>query len=192
MSPNVTAAEVRAAYLRRVRDVHPDAGGTGDGLTMRLLTEARDEALEQLEARAPNPRLDNSSATSPPARRKARQQYGRKDSSKPTGRPCNICQQQFPREQLSFKRLPRGFRGRRQTGEVLVCSGCSPEVDEFSAPGGTHAADPARRRHGPLCRGRPVVLGIGRKALVQHASEKRVQADLFTPRAVCRSSRVGS
>src|SRR3954465_14378216 len=51
ISPAASAADIRAAFARRVQDVHPDAGGTGDGLTMRLLLEARDEALARLESR---------------------------------------------------------------------------------------------------------------------------------------------
>ena len=43
-----SADEVKNAYARRVRDVHPDAGGTGDGLTLSLLKAARDEALGQV------------------------------------------------------------------------------------------------------------------------------------------------
>jgi curved DNA-binding protein CbpA len=46
VAPDASAEEVRAGFARRVRDVHPDSGGTGDALTMRLLVEARDEALE--------------------------------------------------------------------------------------------------------------------------------------------------
>ena len=45
VAPDASAEEVRAGFAKRVRDVHPDSGGTGDALTMRLLVEARDEAL---------------------------------------------------------------------------------------------------------------------------------------------------
>src|SRR5918911_1096178 len=45
VAPEASAEEVRAGFAKRVRDVHPDSGGTGDALTMRLLVEARDEAL---------------------------------------------------------------------------------------------------------------------------------------------------
>ena len=37
------ADAVRAAFAKRARDVHPDSGGTGDGLTMTLLVDAREE-----------------------------------------------------------------------------------------------------------------------------------------------------
>ena len=51
ISPEAGPAEVRAAFARRARDAHPDGGGTGDGLTLRLLAEARDEALAFLRER---------------------------------------------------------------------------------------------------------------------------------------------
>jgi hypothetical protein len=46
LPPGASADQVRTAFAQRARDVHPDGGGSGDGLTMRLLVEARDEALE--------------------------------------------------------------------------------------------------------------------------------------------------
>ena len=51
ISSDAGPAEVRGAFARRARDVHPDSGGTGDGLTLRLLAEARDEALAYLGER---------------------------------------------------------------------------------------------------------------------------------------------
>ena|SRR5688572_13581875 len=84
VAPDATAAEVRAAYARRVRDAHPDSGGTGDGLTLRLLREARDEAVARSEGRAGD------------ARGEARDQV------------CAACRRRFPREQLAPRRVRGG------------------------------------------------------------------------------------
>lgn len=46
-----SAAEVRAAYRRRVRELHPDHGGGGDGAVMRALQDARAEALAAIGRR---------------------------------------------------------------------------------------------------------------------------------------------
>ena len=35
LPPGARADQVRAAFAQRARDVHPDGGGSGDGLTMR-------------------------------------------------------------------------------------------------------------------------------------------------------------
>ena len=44
-SGDLTAAEIQAAYRSKVRKLHPDQGGSGDGDTMAALQEARDRLL---------------------------------------------------------------------------------------------------------------------------------------------------
>lgn len=113
--PDATAAEVRAAYLRRVRDVHPDSGGSGDGLTLALLQEARDEAVAAIETRGRGRRRGGARPAA----------HGRDD---PTGL-CQVCRCEFPRPQLVRSRIPRGFRGRPADGHVLMCFPCQVEVE---------------------------------------------------------------
>jgi curved DNA-binding protein CbpA len=119
ISPDAGAAEVRAAFARRARDVHPDGGGTGDGLTLRLLAEARDEALallrERAERRHPDPR--------PP-------DPGREPSGG-EGLPCHGCGRPFPRERLEHRLLAGGLlRGRAGSAVALVCRACAARAEE--------------------------------------------------------------
>lgn len=106
--------EIRNAYAQRVRDVHPDAGGTGDGLTMSLLKDARDEALG----------LAGQPATALARPPKARAPMAPKVS----GRPCNVCGQRMPRDHLDFYRIHAGFNGRPKSAKVLVCAPCTHVV----------------------------------------------------------------
>jgi hypothetical protein len=110
-----SADEVKNAYARRVRDVHPDAGGTGDGLTLSLLKAARDEALSQVGRYDVVPPMPTRSAR-PPKQPKVR------------GRPCNVCGQRMPRGQLDFYRIHAGFNGRPKSSVVLVCASCTHVV----------------------------------------------------------------
>jgi curved DNA-binding protein CbpA len=118
ISPEAGAAEVRAAFARRARDVHPDGGGTGDGLTLRLLAEARDEALallrERTERRHPDPQ--------PP-------DLGREPSSS-EGLSCHSCGRPFPRERLEHRLLAGGLRGRAGSIVALVCRACATRAEE--------------------------------------------------------------
>jgi curved DNA-binding protein CbpA len=118
ISPDAGAAEVRAAFARRARDVHPDGGGTGDGLTLRLLAEARDEALallrERAERRDPDPR--------PP-------DLGREPSGG-EGLPCHGCGRPFPRERLEHRLLAGGLRGRAGSSVALVCRACAVRAED--------------------------------------------------------------
>ena len=110
-----SADEVKSAYARRVRDAHPDAGGTGDGLTMSLLKAARDEALgpvEQYEVALSKPRRAARAPKQP----------------KVGWRTCNVCGQRVPREQLDFYRIHAGFNGRPKSANVLVCASCTHVV----------------------------------------------------------------
>ena len=42
----LSAATIAAAFGAKAREVHPDAGGSGDGATMAQITHARDMLLE--------------------------------------------------------------------------------------------------------------------------------------------------
>jgi curved DNA-binding protein CbpA len=118
ISPEAGASEVRAAFARRARDVHPDGGGTGDGLTLRLLAEARDEALavlrERTERRHPDPRSPDL-------------------GHEPAGGerlPCHGCGRPFPRERLEHRLLAGGLRGRAGSAVALVCRACAARAEE--------------------------------------------------------------
>jgi hypothetical protein len=101
VAPDASAAEVRAAYARRVRDAHPDSGGTGDGLTLRLLREARDEAVARSEGKRGEGRGGG-------ARREGERQV------------CAVCRRAFPGAQLAPRRT-------RDGGHALVCFACRVE-----------------------------------------------------------------
>jgi hypothetical protein len=116
ISPDARAAEVRAAFARRARDVHPDGGGTGDGLTLRLLAEARDEALALLRERTER-------------RRPASPDPGH-DRPSGDGWPCHACGRPFPRDRLEHRLLARGLRGRAGSVVVLVCRSCAARAEE--------------------------------------------------------------
>ena len=124
ISPDSSAAEVRAGFAKRVRDVHPDRGGTGDGLTLSLLVEARDEALSLIASREDggHGHADSSSFRS-----------GRSDRHNGGGareRECAACGQVFPRHELVYERLARSPRARGGTdgGRVPLCLSCAAEV----------------------------------------------------------------
>jgi molecular chaperone DnaJ len=53
LAPGATAADVRRAYLRRARLVHPDVAGAEATSRMAELNHARDELLTRL--RGPQP-----------------------------------------------------------------------------------------------------------------------------------------
>jgi hypothetical protein len=129
ISPEAGAAEVRAAFARRARDVHPDGGGTGDGLTLRLLAEARDEALallrERTERRHPASRPGGRGAAPTPAP----PDPGHEPSSG-EGLPCHGCGRPFPRERLEHRLLAGGLRGRAGSTVALVCRACAARAEE--------------------------------------------------------------
>jgi hypothetical protein len=106
MSADASAAEVRAAFALRPRDVHHDGGGTGGDLARRLLAEARDEApallRERTERRRPDTRPDGHGAPYDPG-------HG---PSGGEGLPCHFCGRPFPREWHEHRLLAGGFRGR--------------------------------------------------------------------------------
>lgn len=122
--PDATAAEVRAAYLRRVRDVHPDSGGSGDGLTLSLLQEARDEAVAAIEGRG-RERRRRRAGPAPVDREGSR---GRRQAEAGS-QPCHVCRREFPRPQLAKSRIRRDFRGRPAGGHVLLCLTCQVEIE---------------------------------------------------------------
>src|SRR5215203_2847400 len=96
ISSDASVEDVRTAFARRAKDVHPDSGGTGDGLTMSLLIDAREDALGRIELRDQAKRLpaspsgqSTSSTASPPSSKR------KKASGLPKGRryPCYVCNQ---------------------------------------------------------------------------------------------------
>lgn len=118
ISPPVTADEVRAAFARRAREVHPDSGGSGDSLTMSLLVDARDEALARVAG--------NDGA----ARDRPQQRSRRAEATSAAGLgTCYVCQQRFPPGRLYDNRIYRGFRGRDSDGTVLMCITCACEIE---------------------------------------------------------------
>ena len=97
VAPDASAEEVRAGFAKRVRDVHPDSGGTGDALTMRLLVEARDEALGLAGRRAgggPRQPWDEGAGGERAAGGEHR---------------CHVCRQVFARDELAYRRRVEGF-----------------------------------------------------------------------------------
>lgn len=114
ISPPATADEVRAAFAKRARDVHPDSGGTGDSLTMSLLVDAREEALAQAtEGGRSAHRADTGRAAG---------------TGSPSG-TCHVCRQTFPPGRLYENRIYRGFRGRPKAGMVLMCIACACQIE---------------------------------------------------------------
>jgi hypothetical protein len=129
ISPEAGPAEVRAAFARRARDAHPDGGGTGDGLTLRLLAEARDEALaflrERTDGRHPAsrpPGRDTIAATYP-----ADASRGQADGGEIA---CHGCGRLFPRERLEHQLLAGGLRGRAGSTMALMCRACAARAEE--------------------------------------------------------------
>ena len=129
ISSDAGPAEVRGAFARRARDVHPDSGGTGDGLTLRLLAEARDEALAYLGERNDDIRptsqrgeRGSTSATYPP-------DEGH-DAENGDEIACHACGRFFPRERLEHQLLAGGIRGRAASTMALVCRACSMRAEE--------------------------------------------------------------
>ena len=125
ISPEAGPAEVRAAFARRARDVHPDGGGTGDGLTLRLLAEARDEALAYLRERNGHPSGSQPGRGDPTAETDAgRDQVDGDDVE------CHRCGRLFPRERLKHELVTGGLRGRAGSTMALVCRACAAQVEE--------------------------------------------------------------
>ena len=128
ISPDAGPAEVRAAFARRASDVHPDGGGTGDGLTLRLLTEARDEALAYLSGRT-----EGRHSTRPSRRRS---QAGAADPTEGRAqadgadRACASCGRLFPHERLQHQLMAGGILGRAGSTMALVCRACATRAQE--------------------------------------------------------------
>jgi hypothetical protein len=118
VAPDASAEEVRAGFAKRVRDVHPDSGGTGDALTMRLLVEARDEALELVGQRGS---------------RGTRRSHGEREGDERAGdgeQRCHVCARAFPQGELTYRRTIEGFWGRASKGRVPMCPSCASRVWE--------------------------------------------------------------
>jgi hypothetical protein len=119
ISPDADAGEVRGAFARRVQDVHPDTGGTGDGLTMHLLVEARDEALALIGDQQA---------------RESRSRSRKSDTSR--SRPnrdedlCYACSRPLPRDQLKHELVHRGFWRRPASVMVVLCQACAARAEE--------------------------------------------------------------
>ena len=132
ISPDVNAGEVRAAFAKRVRDVHPDSGGTGDSLTMRLLVDARDEALEQIELRGRTGHGFTSSAWQHQHTRRGDpywdQQQKKDQQTRFRRHLCHVCQKMFLRDQLDYGRIFKGFQGRQNSGNFLMCQYCRHSI----------------------------------------------------------------
>ena len=116
VAPDASAEEVRAGFARRVRDVHPDSGGTGDALTMRLLVEVRDEALGLASRRA-----------SGRAQRPWSEEEGDERAAGGEHR-CHVCRQVFPRDELAYRRTVEGFWMRASKRRVPMCPACAAAV----------------------------------------------------------------
>jgi hypothetical protein len=114
ISPPATADEVRTAFAKRARDVHPDSGGTGDSLTMSLLVDAREEALAQ---------------ATDGGRSSRRADTGRAAGTGSPSGTCHVCRQAFPPGRLYENRIYRGFRGRSKAGRVLMCIACACQIE---------------------------------------------------------------
>jgi hypothetical protein len=114
ISPPATADEVRTAFAKRARDVHPDSGGTGDSLTMSLLVDAREEALAQ---------------ATDGGRSSRRADTGRAAGTGSPSGTCHVCRQAFPPGRLYENRIYQGFRGRPKAGRVLMCIACACQIE---------------------------------------------------------------
>jgi hypothetical protein len=129
ISPEAGAAEVRSAFARRARDAHPDGGGTGDGLTLRLLAEARDEALAYLRERTE----DHPPASQTGGRGAKAATYppdADRDQANVDDTACHGCGRLFPRERLEYRLLTRSLRGRAGSTMALVCRACAAKAEE--------------------------------------------------------------
>ena len=112
VAPDASAEEVRARFAKRVRDVHPDSGGTGDALTMRLLVEAHDEALGRAGGGTRQPRDE-----------------GEGDERAAGGEHrCHVCRQVFARDELAYRRTVEGFWMRASERRVPMCPACAATV----------------------------------------------------------------
>lgn len=142
---NAGAAEVRAAFAKRARDVHPDGGGTGDSLTMRLLVEARDEALRLAGGGGgERTRSSSSSSASSSSQGTARDRHARRRSSRSSSGPrdrCADCGGTFPRGQLSRRPARAGgvdavlrfvSRAAPAAANVLVCRSCAERTGDVA------------------------------------------------------------
>jgi hypothetical protein len=107
LRPGASADQVRAAFARRARDVHPDGGGSGDGLTMRLLVEARDEALELASRPHAGGGSSSRAAAGPPPQR------------------CFACGREVPRERPQAPSRLAGLRLRFGPKKAPVCAACA-------------------------------------------------------------------
>ena len=116
VAPDASAEEVRAGFAKRVRDVHPDSGGTGDALTMRLLVEARDEALGLAGRRA-------SGGT-----RRPRDEGEGDERAAGREQRCHVCRQVFARGELAYRRTAEGFWMRASERRVPMCPACAAAV----------------------------------------------------------------
>jgi hypothetical protein len=109
--------------------VHPDTGGTGDGLTLRLLAEARDEALAYLGAQA-----DDDSSKSPDhgwdARPKADPPNQGDGPGKGEGIACHGCGRIFSLERLEHQLVGGGIRGLAGSSMAPVCRACAMRAEE--------------------------------------------------------------
>src|SRR4051812_36044648 len=129
ISPAASAEDVRAAFARRVQDVHPDTGGTGDGLTMRLLVDARDEALAHLGDRGAPRRAGSRSGQDTASR--APSTHGRAHPDpKLSGYPCSACGRHVPHDQLKHDLAGRAFWRRKSSMMVLLCPPCHAKAEE--------------------------------------------------------------
>jgi hypothetical protein len=107
LSPGARADQVRAAFAQRARDVHPDGGGSGDGLTMRLLVEARDEALELASRPHAGERPRPRAAAGPPPQH------------------CFACGREVPRERPQAPSRLAGLRLRFGPRKAPICAACA-------------------------------------------------------------------
>lgn len=126
LPPGASADQVRAAFARRARDVHPDGGGTGDSLTMRLLVEARDEALELIGRGEAAPAAADGQA------RAARQAQPRSDV-----RRCYACGAPMPQAAAPKRRFRPGMGDGRSAAGAPLCAACARR---------RQARDPERRK----------------------------------------------
>ena len=116
VSADADADAVRAAFTRRARDVHPDGGGTGDSLTMRLLVEARDEALLLVAGRG---RTSSATGERPRPRPQA-------SAGVPPQR-CYSCGREVPREGQAKRSRWGGLRLRLKGRKAPICAACAKQ-----------------------------------------------------------------